>query len=535
MENAASASRATTSFVGCPDRVRILAVDEDPICLTTLTQMLQRYGYEVTAMSSPEEALREVWQSLEGSSFDLVIAAAHTRGTGMDGFALLEHLHESLPVILFSGEEPFETTLRAIEGGAVDFLIKPLDDHQMRNIWTHVARWRLTAANGSDPPTRGSARVAWSSGEGSSRGIQQQQKKKQCRTTKKTNSNSSSELHALFLQAAELLRGTEGYCPRGIREFLLAQDVEVTLEQAMSLLEMYERDCLTKHLAAKPMAISPRYDNSKNYPPPGSSGPYIRSQGATNIDQTSLLSNHASPVGRGALGNESYRASHVGHLHNNGNHHGSPTCYGNHNNSNSNSNGRYGNGYGHHHGNSNGNGNGNANGYCANDNFYHVGLPANGSSMVSASPSYYNLAYQVQQAMPTTTGLFPGNTTMNDPNPTRQEEFPQASRLSYNSTTGGISMAPWPVPADDDDADLLRSYLGEKDVMLNTAATGMTQGMHGGGAAGQTSSSHPQELTGLFSWETTNGNAAGTSGGSRGLVTGGMECDPSEDDIQELF
>jgi CheY-like chemotaxis protein len=52
----------------------------------------------VTAKASPEEALREVRQKPEGS-FDLVITVARTEGTGIDGFGLLEHLRNRLPVI----------------------------------------------------------------------------------------------------------------------------------------------------------------------------------------------------------------------------------------------------------------------------------------------------------------------------------------------------------------------------------------------------------------------------------------------------
>jgi hypothetical protein len=239
------------------------------------------------------------------------------------------------------------------------------------------------------------------------------------------------------------------------------------------------------------MDISSHYNNSKNYLTPGSSGSYMRTLGATNINQTSLPSNGALPVGHAVHGNESYGASHVGYLHNNGNANG----YGNHY-VNRTCNGKYGNGHGNHYGSSTGNCNANANAnvYYGNGPASPAnGLPANGS-MASASPSS-NLAQQVQQPMPTT-GLFP--------------------RLSYNSSTGGITMSPWD---EDDGADLLRSYLGtgEKEVMQNTAATGMTQRMHEDGAAGQTSGSQPQDLTDYFSWdwESTNGN--GATGASDGM------------------
>jgi hypothetical protein len=59
-------------------------------------------------------------------------------------------------------------------------------------------------------------------------------------------------------------------------------------------------------------------------------------QGATNINQTTLLSNGASQGGHGIIGHESYIASHVGLPYDNGNPHGNP---------NGNCNGQYENGY----------------------------------------------------------------------------------------------------------------------------------------------------------------------------------------------
>ncbi|XP_071679812.1 two-component response regulator ORR27-like [Lolium perenne] len=208
MENTGSASGATVD-VGFPEAVvRILAVDEDPLSLITLIRTLQGCGYHVTAKASPEEALREVRQKPEGS-FDLVITVARTEGTGIDGFGLLEHLRNRLPVILVSNEpEPMETMMRGYLGGAFEFLTKPLGEKELRYIWKHVSRWRINAANGSDPRWRRSAGAVNGSGEGSSRGVRQQ--KKRCRTTRKTQFNSLPNLHALFVEAAEVLQGTEG-------------------------------------------------------------------------------------------------------------------------------------------------------------------------------------------------------------------------------------------------------------------------------------------------------------------------------------
>jgi hypothetical protein len=159
------------------------------------------------------------------------------------------------------------------------------------------------------------------------------------------------------------------------------------------------------------------------------------------------------------------------------------------------------------------NGNGNGNG--------HDGILAANGNMVSASlPS--NLAQPVQKAMSTNT-LSPSSVirTMDDiPNPVGQQAFPRVSRLRYDSSTGGISMLPWPV---DDGEELLRSYLEDDNELMQTmASTRMTRGMHGYGTAGQNSASQPQDLNELLNLGSSNGNGSG-------VVTDGiLDCDFSE-------
>ncbi|KAM0902393.1 hypothetical protein ACQ4PT_019411 [Festuca glaucescens] len=216
MENAAFASGAAMAVFPVQaypgGTMRVLAVEEDLACLTALTEMLQRYGYQVTAKASPEEGLRALQDNPEG--FDLVMTVVRTQGPGIDGFELLKHAAQRYPVILFSSVETAETKMRGMLGGACAFLTKPLRDEEVRDVWQHVvARRRLNAASGAD--ARGSDVVVVrqdetvarkrgldDSGEGGSDG----------RTAKKNklNSWSEEELHAAFVKAAEQLRGTEG-------------------------------------------------------------------------------------------------------------------------------------------------------------------------------------------------------------------------------------------------------------------------------------------------------------------------------------
>ncbi|CAM0955664.1 unnamed protein product [Alopecurus aequalis] len=542
-------------FVSGPDGIRVLVVEEDPSDLATLTQTLQRLGYQATAKASPEDGLRALRDNPEG--FDLVLTVVRTQGTRIDGFDLLKHAAKRYPVILFSGQEPRETVTRAMVGGACDILIKPLRDEVMQNIWQHVLRRQLHAASGAavnvvvrqdDTARKRGFEALDGADQGGSHGRRQQ---KQARTTM---FNSPQQLYASVVKAAEQLRGTEGrveleafynastskalscppfrapqlgkmspknadYSPRGVLDLLVAQGVEITLEQARSHLEIYKKECLTNHVSPMSMASSSHSNNMRNYSTPGSLGFHMRSQGTTDINQTSLLRNGASPVGYGVYGNESYNASQARHNQYSGNFHGNANGY------------HYGNGV-----------NGSMVAASLPSNLAQQvhgampedygndrgGLVQNGSMVGASLPS--SLAQPVQQAMPTY-NLFP--TTMDNPNPTGQHEFSQISRLRYDGDTGGILMLPWPVPVDDGE-DLLRSYLeGENEVMQNTATT---QGMPGDGAAGQTSASQPDDFTQLFSWESPDENGTADTADGSGVVTDGIvDCELNTDEIINFF
>uniref|UniRef100_A0ACD5U403 Uncharacterized protein n=1 Tax=Avena sativa TaxID=4498 RepID=A0ACD5U403_AVESA len=548
--------------------MRVLVVEEDPAYLATLTQTLQSQGYQVTAKTSPGEGLRTLQENPEG--FDLVMTVVRTQMPGVDGFELLRHAAERCPVVMFSNFEPTATMMKVRD---VVFLTKPMREEEVRDVWQRVIRRGLSADSGASvavpvPDTRssdvvvrqdgtaarkrGAARLD-DSGEGASGGSSQRRRNRG-RTTKRTRSNSplDPDVHAAVVTAAEQLRGTEDYCARGIRGLLEVQGVQLTMDKVERHMEKYRGECLTDDLLAMPMA-SPSHSDiwKKNYSTSESSGLYMGPQVAANINQTNLLSNGASP-----LGNESYRASHVGHLYNNGNHHGD---------ANGNCRGKYGNGYDYQYGNGNFNDNATANGYdCQNGNgllatgsMVNASLPSNPARQVhQATPEGYGnglgglsasgnmvpsnyLAQPVQHAMPTNSMTH----TMDNPNPTEQQEFPRISQLRYDSITGGISMSPWPaVTVDDGEGEeLLRSYLqgqGDNEVMViqSTAPADMTKGIHGDAAAGQISPPQPQNLTDPLSPVSTDeSGTADTSGGSDVATEGNGDCEISFDELEKFL
>ncbi|KAL6603068.1 hypothetical protein ACP70R_043429 [Stipagrostis hirtigluma subsp. patula] len=125
---------------GFPAGMRVLAVDDDSVCIKLLEQQLQLCKYDVTTTMSGEAALEMLRARKDEDQFDLVISDVFM--PGMDGFKLLEHigLEMDIPVIMLSANSEKETIIKGITHGACDYLVKPVRMEQLMNIWVHVVK-----------------------------------------------------------------------------------------------------------------------------------------------------------------------------------------------------------------------------------------------------------------------------------------------------------------------------------------------------------------------------------------------------------
>jgi two-component system response regulator HydG len=102
---------------------RILVVDDEPVVLDVLSDVLEREGFAVTLANRASTALEQ----LAAASFDLVLS--DIRMPGMDGFELLRRVGRSHPgtdVILMTGYASVDGAIDALQLGAADYLMKPL-------------------------------------------------------------------------------------------------------------------------------------------------------------------------------------------------------------------------------------------------------------------------------------------------------------------------------------------------------------------------------------------------------------------------
>ena len=117
------------------EKVRLLVADDEEAIRGTLSALLGEEGYEVTAVSSAEEAIAR----LGDDSFPLVLT--DIRMGGMTGIELLQEvkrLNPATEVIIMTSYASLETAVLALRSGAYDYLLKPFEDLEL--VTSAVAR-----------------------------------------------------------------------------------------------------------------------------------------------------------------------------------------------------------------------------------------------------------------------------------------------------------------------------------------------------------------------------------------------------------
>ncbi len=103
---------------------RIVLVDDDAAIRTTLDLHLSDLGFDVALAEDVESGLSRIAER----PTDVVVS--DIRMTGRDGLSLLDDIVKrwpGLPVIMITAFHDLETTVAAIERGAMDYITKPID------------------------------------------------------------------------------------------------------------------------------------------------------------------------------------------------------------------------------------------------------------------------------------------------------------------------------------------------------------------------------------------------------------------------
>ncbi|XP_051196419.1 two-component response regulator ORR24 [Lolium perenne] len=226
-----------------PDGLRVLAVDDDPVCLRVLEAVLRQCNYKPTIVTDGRTALKMLREEGE-EQFDLVITDVHM--PNMDGFQLLEiiGLEMDLPVIMLSVNGEKATVYKGIKHGACDYIVKPVNIKKIRNIWQHVVRKNHVADDveqrvGQPVIVEGGAKSKKCSKKkmNDREGSDDNRESRSVRTTRnKPRVSWTGELHNRFLEVVNQL-GIDRAVPKAILQMMNVRNL--SRESVASHLQKY--------------------------------------------------------------------------------------------------------------------------------------------------------------------------------------------------------------------------------------------------------------------------------------------------------
>lgn len=124
---------------------RVLVVDDEQLILKIISDILTKEGYDVLVANNCEKAA----DLLKTTSFDVVLSDIKMPlKSGIDLLEEIKNKDPNIPVILMTGFASLETAVEAVQNGAFDYLIKPLDYGKLKSVIEHAAdRYELYREN----------------------------------------------------------------------------------------------------------------------------------------------------------------------------------------------------------------------------------------------------------------------------------------------------------------------------------------------------------------------------------------------------
>ncbi len=123
---------------------KILIVDDELNMRLVLTAMLKKEGYEIASAADGSEAL----SILKSGPIDAVIT--DLKMPNVDGMELLNHMndkHPAIPVIIITAHGTVATAVKALKKGALDYITKPFDLDELKNVISKAMKTRTLKEN----------------------------------------------------------------------------------------------------------------------------------------------------------------------------------------------------------------------------------------------------------------------------------------------------------------------------------------------------------------------------------------------------
>ncbi|MBF0472556.1 MAG: response regulator [Nitrospirae bacterium] len=118
-------------------KLKILILDDEEIVGKRLAPTLRKYGCEVEVFLNPIEGLKR----FDEMNFDIVVT--DIRMKEMNGLEVLKHIrqkNDNTKIIVITGYAMVDTSRKAMELGAFDFIAKPFKPIDFKEIINNAAK-----------------------------------------------------------------------------------------------------------------------------------------------------------------------------------------------------------------------------------------------------------------------------------------------------------------------------------------------------------------------------------------------------------
>ena len=115
--------------------MNILIVEDDKQVISTITQILERLGYQTDAAETGEDAVKKVKEK----SFDLILLDVYLPDT--DAFQLiplLGKINPKLKIVAMTGYDTAELEKEIRELGVLHYIRKPFTSNELKTLLMHI-------------------------------------------------------------------------------------------------------------------------------------------------------------------------------------------------------------------------------------------------------------------------------------------------------------------------------------------------------------------------------------------------------------
>jgi two-component system response regulator HydG len=117
--------------------IKVLVVDDDAAHAEAVADSLARVGYECTVATTGAEGMA----MLSRDAFEVIVTDLRMKdSTGLDVLAKAKELLPDAEVILVTGHGTVQSAVEAMQQGAFNYLLKPLDLKQLRAVVDSASR-----------------------------------------------------------------------------------------------------------------------------------------------------------------------------------------------------------------------------------------------------------------------------------------------------------------------------------------------------------------------------------------------------------